>query len=86
MFHSDRGSQGAFNRSSQNSIVDQFLGTRLRTKLASSSRALSEALPPTYSGQWLLLKQVPPHKSLFHTAAGKSAAGGTADYSPSRRP
>jgi RNA-directed DNA polymerase len=27
--------------------------------------------PPAFSGQWHLLKQVPPHKSLFHTAPGK---------------
>ena len=27
--------------------------------------------PPAFSGQWQLLKQVPPHKSLFHTAPAK---------------
>ena len=43
MFHSDRGSQGAFNRSSQHSIVEHILGARSQLQLASSSRALSAA-------------------------------------------
>lgn len=43
MFHSDRGSQGAFNRSSQHSIVEHILGTRSQLQLASSSRAFAHA-------------------------------------------
>ena len=41
--HSDRGTQGVFNRSSQHWIVDWILDIYLRLRLVSSSRAISEA-------------------------------------------
>ncbi len=41
--HSDRGSQGGFNRSSQHWIVEQILGTRPELRQASSRRVFSGA-------------------------------------------
>jgi len=41
--HSDRGSQGGFNRSSQHWIVEQILGTRPVLRPVSSNRAFSGA-------------------------------------------
>ena len=41
VFHSDRGTQGGFNRSSQHWIVEQILGTRPVLRPVSSSQAFS---------------------------------------------
>ena len=41
--HSDRGSQGVFNRSSQHRVVDWILDIHLTLRLVSSSRAFFEA-------------------------------------------
>ena len=45
--HSDRGSQGGFNRSSQHWIIEQILGTRPKLPQASSSRGFFGALRST---------------------------------------
>ena len=41
--HSDRGSQGVFNRSSQHWVIGQILGIRSRLQLVSSNQAFSGA-------------------------------------------
>ena len=41
LHHSDRGSQGGFNRSSQHLIVEQILDTRPVLRPASSNQAFS---------------------------------------------
>jgi putative transposase len=46
--HSDHGSQGGFNRSSQHWIVEQISGTRPGIPQASSIRESSGALRSTY--------------------------------------
>ncbi|WP_231748273.1 IS3 family transposase, partial [Burkholderia sp. ABCPW 14] len=46
--HSDRGSQGGFNRSSQHRIFERISGTRPELQPASSSRAFSGAWCSTY--------------------------------------
>ncbi len=48
LLHSDQGWQGAFNRSSQHSIVDQILDIRSELLPASSTRAPFEALCSVY--------------------------------------
>jgi transposase InsO family protein len=47
VLHSDRGSQGGFNRSSQHWIIEQILGTRPKLPQASSSRGFFGALRST---------------------------------------
>jgi putative transposase len=47
MLHSDRGSQGGFNRSSQHWIIEQILGTRPKLPQASSNRGFFGALRST---------------------------------------